>query len=147
LDVRQYNCETLSERQFKSGVFDIDYAAFEEKPMSKNDGRKLSAVERERKMREEEREEKISRTSRMKAAMNQNAGDGVRKYSTRFGAFSGAGAVDPQDVEGGATSEATVRVTAEQKQELQQRGMKVDHLEEGDEIPLAGLDWNKPEEI
>ena len=144
--VRHYNREPLSERQFKSGVFDIDYADVEVREMPK-DNIKLSAAEKERRLREEEKDERQSRTARLKEAMGKSDGDGVRKLSTRFGSFSGAGVVDASDVREGGGSSATIKVTAEQKEELRQKRIKADHLEEGDEISLGSLNWDKPEEI
>lgn len=138
--VRRHKEEPLSERQFKSGVFDVDYTAYEEEVMPQ-DNRKLSAIEKERMMRDEELSERKSRTARMKEEMNQNGGDGKRAFNTKFGAFSGAGTVDPSDVGG---SDAKVTVTAEQKAELKKQGVNTDHLEEGDEIALSNIRWDRP---
>jgi hypothetical protein len=146
MNVRHHNRESLSERQFKSGVFDVDYAAIEEEEMYPVNNKKLSAAEKERKLRDEELAERRSRTSRLKEEMNANNGDGKRKYATKFGSFSGAGAVDPSDVDEGRTSQASVTVTEEDKKQLQQQGLNTRDLEEGEEIPLAGLNWARPED-
>lgn len=145
MEVRPISVEPLSERQLKSGVFDVDYAALEENKMPE-ENRKLSPLERERKMREEDVASRQSRTKRMKTEMNQDTGDGVKRKSTRFGMLTGAGAVNASEVSDHQNSEAVVTVTAEKKQELQKQGVNVEHLEEGTDIPLGDLNWGRPED-
>lgn len=137
---------STSERQFESGVFDVDYLE-QERPKMATEQRKLSAIELERKLRDEEINQRQSRTKRARQSLNQNSDADVKMRETRFGSFSGAGAVNVSDTESERrTSEASVEVTPERKQELQARGMDVNELEEGKQIHLANLDWSKPAE-
>lgn len=137
--VPEHSNEPLSERQYKSGVFDAYYPSLDGDAMENNE--RLSAVEWERKLREEEISQRKSRTSRLKEEMEEDNDVSKHTLETRFGSFSGPGVVEPSDADK-VHSDMSVKVTKENKENLRQAGIDVDELEEGDEIPMSGLNWS-----
>ena len=127
--------------QSLSGVFDVDY--FEDRKVDTMPERKLTAQEWEQQLRDEELEQKRGRKARAAEEVVETDED-VVKHSSRFGAFSGANAVESDVGEDKTTASSNfeIEVTEEQKQQMVAQGIDVTHLEAGKKVKVAKIKWS-----